>query len=96
MSLGSEEELWLAGAVEEAETVSEGTEGAIEAAAGVLKQAAEDNKVSPAQVLQAMLTLQKLKVSPDGWPEKLGGSKSPGRTWRLVFVSSEPFPNMSC
>ncbi|GAB4814299.1 hypothetical protein N2152v2_001345 [Parachlorella kessleri] len=54
----------------------------------VLRAAVATNQVPPADVLQAMLKLEKAKVKlGEDWAEVLGGSHSPGRRWRLVFTS---------
>lgn len=59
----------------------------MEEAAAVLRQAAASPKVPPVEVFDAMRSLEKRKLSPDGWPAVLGGAAPPGRRWRLVFTT---------
>lgn len=53
----------------------------------VLKQAAANGAVPASQVVQALLSLEKNKLTEDNWGEKLGSGPG-GRRWRLVFSTS--------
>jgi hypothetical protein len=53
----------------------------------VLKQAAKTRKVAVEDVLSALSVIEKAKIEPSGFLDTLGGSKSPGRTWMLIFTA---------
>lgn len=53
----------------------------------MLKKAAKTRKVATEEILSAFSVLEKAKLDPSGFLETLGGSKSPGRTWMLVFTA---------
>lgn len=53
----------------------------------VLKKAAKTRKVATEDVLSALSVIEKAKIEPSGFLDTLGGSKSPGRTWMLVFTA---------
>lgn len=53
----------------------------------MLKNAAKSRKVVAEEVLSALSVIEKANVDPSGFLDTLGGSKSPGRTWMLVFTS---------
>uniref|UniRef100_A0A5B7B887 Uncharacterized protein n=1 Tax=Davidia involucrata TaxID=16924 RepID=A0A5B7B887_DAVIN len=55
----------------------------------VLKNAAKTRRVAAEEVLSAFSVIEKAKLDPSGFLETLGGSKSPGRTWMLVFTAKE-------
>lgn len=53
----------------------------------VLKNAAKTRKVPKEEVLSALSVIEKTKLDPSGFLNTLGGSKSPGRTWMLIFTA---------
>lgn len=53
----------------------------------VLKEAAKTRKVPKEEVLSALSVIEKSKLDPSKFLEILGGSKSPGRTWMLIFTA---------
>ncbi|KAA8541314.1 hypothetical protein F0562_025277 [Nyssa sinensis] len=53
----------------------------------VIKNAAKTRRVAAEEVLSALSVIEKSKLDPSGFLEKLGGSKSPGRTWMLIFTA---------
>ncbi|MGJ2543823.1 hypothetical protein ACR8G9_22800, partial [Salmonella enterica subsp. enterica serovar Paratyphi A] len=53
----------------------------------VLKNAAKTRRVAAEEVLSALSVMEKAKLDPSGFLETLGGSKSPGRTWMLIFTA---------
>lgn len=53
----------------------------------VLKNAAKTRKVPKEEVLSALSVIEKAKIDPSKFLDTLGGSKSPGRTWMLIFTS---------
>jgi hypothetical protein len=53
----------------------------------VLKNAAKTRKVAAEDVLSALSVIEKAKIEPSGFLDTLGGSKSPGRTWMLIFTA---------
>lgn len=53
----------------------------------VLKNAAKTRKVAAEVVLSALTVIEKAKLDPSGFLNTLGGSKSPGRTWMLIFTA---------
>lgn len=53
----------------------------------VLKKAAKTRKVSEEEILSAFSVIEKAKIDPSGFLDMLGGSKSPGRTWMLIFTA---------
>ncbi|PKU82781.1 uncharacterized protein LOC110096950 [Dendrobium catenatum] len=53
----------------------------------LLKQAAKTRMVPAADVLSAISAIKKAKVDSSSFLETLGGSKSPGRTWMLIFTA---------
>lgn len=53
----------------------------------MLKNAAKTKKVPPEEILNAFSVIEKAKLDPSGFLETLGGTKSPGRTWMLVFTA---------
>lgn len=59
----------------------------VEESVRVLKNAAKTRKVPPEEILQALSVIEKAKLDPSGFLETLGGTKSPGRTWMLVFTA---------
>ncbi|KAK9684243.1 hypothetical protein RND81_10G196200 [Saponaria officinalis] len=55
----------------------------------VLKNAAKTRKVSKNEVISALSVIEKAKLDPSTFLEKLGGSESPGRTWMLIFTAEK-------
>ncbi|XP_021736425.1 uncharacterized protein LOC110702974 [Chenopodium quinoa] len=55
----------------------------------VLKNAAKTRKVDKNKVLTALSTIEKAKLDPSKFLETLGGSKSPGKTWMLIFTAEK-------
>lgn len=53
----------------------------------ILHEAAANRSISPKGVFAAFRELEKKKLDPDGWEQKLGGESSPGRRWRLIFTT---------
>ncbi|KAL2934169.1 HPr kinase/phosphorylase [Bienertia sinuspersici] len=53
----------------------------------VLKNAAKTRKVDKNKVLSALSVIEKAKLDPSKFLEMLGGAKSPGRTWMLIFTA---------
>ncbi|KAK8916105.1 hypothetical protein KSP39_PZI022294 [Platanthera zijinensis] len=53
----------------------------------LLKRAAKSRKVPSADVLTAISDIKKAKVEESSFLEILGGLKSPGRTWMLIFTA---------
>ncbi|KAH6805013.1 microbial collagenase [Perilla frutescens var. frutescens] len=61
----------------------------VEECVKVLKNAAKTRKVPPEEILNAFSVIEKAKLDPAGFFETLGGTKSPGRTWMLVFTAEK-------
>ncbi|KAF5469109.1 hypothetical protein F2P56_013205, partial [Juglans regia] len=61
----------------------------VEESVEVLKRAAKTRKVSEEEVLSALSVIEKAKIDPSGFLDTLGGSKSPGRTWMLIFTAEK-------
>uniref|UniRef100_A0A2N9GK51 Plastid lipid-associated protein/fibrillin conserved domain-containing protein n=1 Tax=Fagus sylvatica TaxID=28930 RepID=A0A2N9GK51_FAGSY len=61
----------------------------VEESVKVLKNAAKSRKVVAEEVLSALSVIEKANIDPSGFLDTLGGSKSPGRTWMLVFTSKK-------
>lgn len=59
----------------------------VEESVRVLKNAAKTRRVPESEVLSAFSVIEKAKIDPSNFLETLGGSKSPGRTWMLIFTS---------
>ncbi|KAK7370083.1 hypothetical protein VNO80_12137 [Phaseolus coccineus] len=55
----------------------------------VLKDAAKTRKVAAEDVLSALSIIENAKLDPSGFFETLGGNKSPGRTWMLIFTAEK-------
>uniref|UniRef100_A0A8I6WW50 Uncharacterized protein n=1 Tax=Hordeum vulgare subsp. vulgare TaxID=112509 RepID=A0A8I6WW50_HORVV len=53
----------------------------------VLKEAAKTRKVPAPEVLAALATIKKAKLDTSAFFETLGGTESPGRTWKLIFTA---------
>lgn len=61
----------------------------VEESVKVLKNAAKTRKVAAEVVLSALTVIEKAKLDPSGFLNTLGGSKSPGRTWMLIFTAEK-------
>ncbi|GER32890.1 hypothetical protein STAS_08978 [Striga asiatica] len=61
----------------------------VEECVKVLKYAAKTRKVPADEILHAFSVIEKAKLDPSGFFETLGGIKSPGRTWMLVFTAEK-------
>ncbi|KAH9609002.1 hypothetical protein KSS87_020551 [Heliosperma pusillum] len=61
----------------------------LEQSVEVLKKAAKTRKVPKNEVLSALSVIEKAKLDPSKFLETLGGSKSPGRTWMLIFTAEK-------
>lgn len=59
----------------------------VEESVKVLKNAAKTRRVVAEEVLSALSVIEKAKLDPSGFLDTLGGSKSPGRTWMLIFTA---------
>lgn len=59
----------------------------VEECVRVLKYAAKTRKVPQEEILSAFSVIEKAKLDPSRFLETLGGAKSPGRTWMLVFTA---------
>ncbi|XAR63938.1 hypothetical protein NMG60_11024104 [Bertholletia excelsa] len=59
----------------------------VEKCVRVLKNAAKTRRVAADDVLSALFIIEKAKLDPSRFLETLGGSKSPGRTWMLIFTA---------
>ncbi|KAF7020377.1 hypothetical protein CFC21_033485 [Triticum aestivum] len=53
----------------------------------VLKEAAKTRKVPADEVLAALAKIKKAKLDTSAFFETLGGTESPGRTWKLIFTA---------
>lgn len=53
----------------------------------MLKNASKTRQVAKEEILSALSVIEKAKLDPSKFLETLGGSKSPGRTWMLVFTA---------
>lgn len=61
----------------------------VEESVNLLKEAAKTRKVPKDEVLSALSVIEKAKLDPSRFLDTLGGSKSPGRTWMLIFTSEK-------
>ncbi|XP_028083600.1 uncharacterized protein LOC114284852 isoform X1 [Camellia sinensis] len=59
----------------------------VEECVKLLKNAAKTRRVAPEEVLSALSVMEKAKLNRSGFLQTLGGSKSPGRTWMLIFTA---------
>ncbi|XP_057479953.1 uncharacterized protein LOC130767187 isoform X2 [Actinidia eriantha] len=53
----------------------------------LLKNAAKTRRIAAKEVLSALAVIEKAKLDPSRFLETLGGLKSPGRTWMLIFTA---------
>ncbi|KAK6127663.1 hypothetical protein DH2020_038579 [Rehmannia glutinosa] len=49
----------------------------------------QDRKVPSEEILEAFSVIEKAKLDPSSFLETLGGTKSPGRTWMLIFTAEK-------
>ncbi|XP_034673522.1 uncharacterized protein LOC117904845 [Vitis riparia] len=61
----------------------------VEESVKVLKNAAKTRRVPKEEVLSALSVIEKANLDPSGFLDTLGGSKSPGRTWMLIFTAQK-------
>ncbi|KAM7475328.1 hypothetical protein LguiB_022571 [Lonicera macranthoides] len=61
----------------------------VEESVKVLKDAAKTRQVAKEEILSALSVIEKAKLNPSKFLDTLGGSKSPGRTWMLVFTAEK-------
>ncbi|CAK9137713.1 unnamed protein product [Ilex paraguariensis] len=61
----------------------------VEESVKVLKNAAKTRKVAAEEILAALSVIEKAKLDPSQFLETLGGSKSPGNTWMLIFTAEK-------
>ncbi|CAO2813220.1 unnamed protein product [Amaranthus hypochondriacus] len=61
----------------------------VEESIKVLKNAAKTRKVDKEEILSALAVIEKTKLDPSNFLETLGGNKSPGRTWMLIFTAEK-------
>ncbi|MCD9639327.1 hypothetical protein HAX54_023767 [Datura stramonium] len=61
----------------------------VEESIRVLKNAAKTRKVAADEILAAFSTIERAKIDPSKFLETLGGTKSPGRTWMLIFTAEK-------
>ncbi|KAM7279771.1 hypothetical protein ACFE04_006905 [Oxalis oulophora] len=61
----------------------------VEDSVKVLKDAAKTKKVAKEEILKAFSVIEKAKIDPSAFLNTLGGSKSPGRTWMLIFTAKK-------
>ncbi|WCJ42036.1 hypothetical protein M5689_022864 [Euphorbia peplus] len=76
---------------EEEEQVKAQSNPEVEKSVKVLKNAAKTRKVAAEEILSALSVIEKAKIDPSGFLETLGGSKSPGRTWMLIFTAEKQY-----
>ncbi|GFZ20677.1 hypothetical protein Acr_28g0013820 [Actinidia rufa] len=53
----------------------------------LLKNAAKTRRIAAKEVLSALAVIEKAKLDPSRFLETLGGLRSPGRTWMLIFTA---------
>lgn len=53
----------------------------------MLKNAAKTRKVPAEEILAALAAIERAKIDSSRFLETLGGAKSPGRTWMLIFTA---------
>lgn len=61
----------------------------VEESIQILKKAAKTRKVDKDKILSALSVIEKAKLDPSNFLETLGGSRSPGRTWMLIFTAEK-------
>ncbi|XP_030941184.1 uncharacterized protein LOC115965988 [Quercus lobata] len=61
----------------------------VEESVELLKKAAKSRRVAAEEILSAFSVIEKAKIDPSGFLDTLGGSKSPGRTWMLIFTAEK-------
>ncbi|XP_052179468.1 uncharacterized protein LOC127792878 [Diospyros lotus] len=61
----------------------------VEECVKLLKNAAKTRRVATEEVLSALSIIEKANLDPSAFLETLGGSKSPGRTWMLIFTAQK-------
>ncbi|KAL8191727.1 hypothetical protein R6Q57_028458 [Mikania cordata] len=76
-------------AVQEEDEVQSVPNEEVEENVKLLKEAAKTRKIPATEILTAFKVLEKAKLDPSRFCETLGGSKSPGRTWMLIFTAQK-------
>ncbi|KAL8236633.1 hypothetical protein R6Q59_017722 [Mikania micrantha] len=76
-------------AVQEEDEVQSVPNEEVEESVKLLKEAAKTRKIPATEILTAFKVLEKAKLDPSRFCETLGGSKSPGRTWMLIFTAQK-------
>ncbi|XP_016446487.1 uncharacterized protein LOC107771592 [Nicotiana tabacum] len=61
----------------------------VEESVRVLKNAAKTRKVAAKEIMAAFSVIEKAKIDSSKFLETLGGTKSPGRTWMLIFTAEK-------
>ncbi|KMT11119.1 hypothetical protein BVRB_5g112010 [Beta vulgaris subsp. vulgaris] len=61
----------------------------VEESIQILKKAAKTRKVDKDKILSALSVIEKAKLDPSNFLETLGGNRSPGRTWMLIFTAEK-------
>ncbi|XP_055829511.1 uncharacterized protein LOC129898840 [Solanum dulcamara] len=61
----------------------------VEESVRVLKNAAKTRKVPSEEILAAFAAIERAKIDSSRFLETLGGTKSPGRTWMLIFTAEK-------
>ncbi|TMX00019.1 hypothetical protein EJD97_001536 [Solanum chilense] len=61
----------------------------VEESVRVLKNAAKTRKVPAEEILAALAAIERAKIDSSRFLETLGGAKSPGRTWMLIFTADK-------
>ncbi|KAK4374646.1 hypothetical protein RND71_005323 [Anisodus tanguticus] len=61
----------------------------VEESVRVLKNAAKTRKVPGEEIMAAFSAIERAKIDSSRFLETLGGTKSPGRTWMLIFTAEK-------
>ncbi|XP_059302016.1 LOW QUALITY PROTEIN: uncharacterized protein LOC132053942 [Lycium ferocissimum] len=61
----------------------------VEESVRVLKNAAKTRKVPGEEIMAAFSDIERSKIDSSRFLETLGGTKSPGRTWMLIFTAEK-------
>ncbi|XP_060169072.1 uncharacterized protein LOC132599920 isoform X2 [Lycium barbarum] len=61
----------------------------VEESVRVLKNAAKTRKVPGEEIMAAFSVIERAKIDSSRFLETLGGTKSPGRTWMLIFTAEK-------
>lgn len=91
----NEADLAVEEAEEEAATSDAQSDDAVTQSVALLKTAAKTRKVPASEIVAAFKVLNKAKLDPTDFLQLIGGPKSPGRTWLLVFTCNKEQYNSS-